>query len=170
MKEVKKIELHFNQLGFEAGVKVLNDNLNKVKKCQTAILKITGNDKLVSLEEIELFITDKTGFKNVMMSATLLEVGSEYEFLETNLDILDLTYIEFNNNIATLKDSVTEDVKTANTTYLKDSLVADYELLLKVTELLNKLSNPIYVGSLKADYLGKYKVSAMNLNNTSGRS
>ena len=168
-KEVKKIELHFNQVGFETDMQVLNNALSKVKKCQDAIFKITGDDKLVPLERVQIDITKKTGFKNILMSATLLEVADEYAFLETNLDSLDLTYIEFNNNIPSLKDSAIQDAKIANTSYLKDSLIADYELLVKATELLNQLSNPVYVGSLKADHLGKYKVSALQLNNLTSR-
>lgn len=166
---MKKIQVAFQQAQFDSQLESLNTNLNKIKKCQDSIFKITGKGELISLAEVQDFITTKSKFKNILLSATLLEVGSEYEFLEANLDGLNLDYIDFNNNIPTIKDSALESIKIANTIYLKDELIGEYELLVKAGEILNKLSNPTYINSLSRDYQGKYSVNLLALNNSTSR-
>ena len=166
---MKKIQVAFQQAQFDSQLESLNTNLNKIKKCQDSIFKITGKGELISLAEVQDFISTKSIFKNILFSATLLEVGSEYEFLEANLDGLNLDYIDFNNNIPTIKDSALESIKIANTIYLKDELIGEYELLVKAGEILNKLSNPTYINSLSRDYQGKYSVNLLALNNSTSR-
>ena len=76
---MKKIQVAFQQAQFDSQLESLNTNLNKIKKCQDSIFKITGKSELISLAEVQDIITTKSKFKNILLSATLLEVGSEYE-------------------------------------------------------------------------------------------
>lgn len=163
---MKRIQVAFNQVGYDSQVESLNTNLNKIKKCKDSIFKITGKDELISLAEVEEFITTKTKFKNVLLSATLLEVGSDYEFLEANLDNLNLNYIDFNNNIVTIKNSALEAIKEANTTYLSNEFINEYNSLLKACVELNKLNNPTSSNYLSKDYNGKFKVNVQALHNS----
>ena len=166
---MKKIQVAFQQAQFDSQLESLNTNLNKIKKCQDSIFKITGKGELTSLDEVEEFITTKTTFANVLLSANLLNVASEYQYLKDNLNGLNLDFIDFKDNVPFVKDDAIERIKIANTIYLKDELIAEYELLVKAGEILNKLSNPTYINSLSRDYQGKYSVNLLALNNSTSR-
>ena len=60
---MKKIQVAFQQAQFDSQLESLNTNLNKIKKCQDSIFKITGKGELTSLDEVEEFITTKTTSK-----------------------------------------------------------------------------------------------------------
>jgi CRISPR/Cas system-associated protein Cas5 (RAMP superfamily) len=163
---MKKIEVSFNQTAYETNLASLNLNIEKIVNCQTAIEKIKGSRELCSLEDIEKFITDATKFKNISLSANLLNCSSEYQYLEANLNKLSLEVVEWNNNIPSTKKEVLEQVKIANTTFLRDCFIQDFEILKKATDLLNSLSNTNLVVCLKKDYTNKYSVNLNHLNNS----
>jgi hypothetical protein len=161
-----KVQVSFDQLAYEVNINSLQMNITKLIKCLDAIEKITNERKLLSLAEIEKFICDKTTFKNVLLSATLLEVGEEFKYLEHNLSKINHEVIEYKDNIPFTKESVLNQLKESHTTYLKEQFIKDYELLNKASEFLNKLSNPALVNSLKTDFTGKYSINLMQLNNS----
>lgn len=161
-----QVEVAFNQTAYEIDAQALKDNLNKLIKCLDAIEVITSKRELISLEQIELLITSKAGYKNVLMCATLLGLEDELAYLQHNLDAIRLDVIEFKDNIPTIKDSALQELKTLHTTYLKEELIKDYNILNDACNILNKLSNPIFTDCLNRNYLGQWSVNILKLNNS----
>ena len=112
---MKQIELIFNQLAYEVKVNLLKLNITKLTNCLNAIEVITGKKELCTLAEVEQFICDKTTFKNILLSATLLEVSDEYKYLEANLNKINHDV----SNVPFTKINVLNQIKRANSTYLK---------------------------------------------------
>lgn len=161
-----KIQVSFDQIAYEVNINSLQMNITKLIKCLDNIEVITGNRSMQTIAEIEKFICDKTTFKNVLLSATLLEVANEYNYLEANLNTINHEVIEYIDNVPTTKESVLNQLKESHTIYLQDKHIKDYELLNKVSELLNKVSNPTLINCLKSDYTGRHSVNLFQLNNS----
>jgi hypothetical protein len=162
---MKKIQVNFDETGYKNSLKDLDINLEKIVNCQNAIKKIKGSGELCSLGDIEKFITDATGFQNISMSANLLNCSSEYQYLEANLNDLNLELIEWNKNIPSTKKEVLEQVKIANTTFLRDCFIQDYEILQKAAAIINTLSDKTRVICLKKDFNNTFSVNLQHLNN-----
>jgi len=80
-----KTIVSFDQIGYEQTINSLRTNVSKLTKCLDYIEVITGSRSLKTLAEISDFICSQTKFKNIFLSATLLEVDQEYKYLEDNL-------------------------------------------------------------------------------------
>lgn len=161
-----KVQVSFNQLGYEVNVNSLQMNITKLIKCLDNIEVITGNRNIQSIAEIEQFICDKTNFKNVKLSSELLDVANEYSYLKDNLTTINHAVIEYKDSIPFTKVSVLNQVKESHTTYLQDELIKDYDLLNRSAKILNELSNPTLVNCLKSNYTGHYSVNILQLNNS----
>ena len=160
-----KTEVSFNQQSYEIQFNTLNENIKRLTTCLDAIEKITGHRELTDIQTIEKAITEKTGFANVPASATLLNLNDEYFYLVDNLSAIQTDIIDFETFPYTIKESVLKELKTANTTYLKDHLEQEYKTLLQICEAANKLTNPANSKYLKIDYTGKYSIALMQFNN-----
>lgn len=163
---MKKTVVSFNQIGYEQTINTFQNNVSKLKKCLEYIEVITGSRTLKTLDEISDFICNKTKFKNIFLSATLLELDQEYKYLEDNLDTINHEVIQYIDNVPTTKESVLKATKESYTEYLQDKFVNDYELLNKAIELLNKVSNSNLVNCLKSDHNKKFTINLFQLNNS----
>jgi hypothetical protein len=163
---MKNIVISFDQIKYEVALNELQNNIVKLNNCLDDIEKITGERTLKTLDEIEKFICEKTKFKNILLSATLLEVSDEYEYLEANLNTINHDVIEFRDNMPFIKDNVAKQLKETYTNYLEKQFISEYEILQNACEILNKLKNPALVNFLSSDYAGKYSVNLIQLNNS----
>ena len=161
-----KIEVSFSQVAFENQIKSLSQNVDKYKKLLDAIERIVGVRELKTLKEIEEFICTKTGFKNILLSATLLEVGDDYRFIEANHNKLNLEVLEINGDEVGTKQSILDKVREDATEYLKEAFISEYEILLEACGQLNKLSNMNSSNYLKRSYNGKYSIALSMLQNS----
>lgn len=162
----KKIEISFNQVVFENQIQSLTKNIEKYTALLDATEKIIGVREVRPLKDIEEFICAKTGFKNIYLSATLLEVGSEYKFIEANHNKINFDVIDMNTDEVQTKQTVLDKVKENATEYLKESFVPEYNTLLEACDVLNKLSHPNSGNFLTRNYLGKYSINVLALNNS----
>jgi len=160
------IEISFNQVAFENQINSLSQNVDKYKKLLNAIEKITGVRELKTLKEVEEFICEKSGFKNILLSATLLEVSDEYRFIEANHNKVNLEVLNFDTDEVGTKQAVLDKVKEDATLYLDECFVDEYNTLVKVTEYLNKLKSGNSSNFLAKDYNGKFKVNLQALQNS----
>lgn len=163
---MKKTVVSFDQIGYEQTINALRTNVSKLTKCLDYIEVITGSRTLKTLAEISDFICSQTKFKNIFLSATLLEVDHEYKYLEDNLDTINHEVIEYVDNVPITKESVLKATKESHTEYLQDKFANDYELLNKAIELLNKVSNSNLVNCLKSDHNKKFTINLFQLNNS----
>ena len=77
----KKIILEFDEKKYFESLKDLKLNLRKLEQALECIEQIIGVRELKTLDEVEKFITDKTGFQNVIASAELLNVLQQFVYL-----------------------------------------------------------------------------------------
>jgi hypothetical protein len=161
-----RIQISFNQNQFETAIASLNENLNKYKKLIDCTEKISGLRELLTLEEIENIITTKSSFKNVLLSATLLEVSDEYAFIQFNHNKINIDVLNIQGDNVETKKEVLEQIREDATTYLSEEFINEYNVLLKACIELNKLSKPNSSNFLKRDFNGKYDVNVMMLQNS----
>jgi hypothetical protein len=151
---------------FETSIASLQENVNKYKKLIECTEKITGARELQTLEQIEKIITDKTTFKNVLLSATLLEVSDEYAFIQFNHNKINYDVLNIQGDEVETKKAVLDQVREDATTYLSDEFINEYNTLLKACNELNKLQSPNSSNYLSKDYNSKFKVNVMALQNS----
>lgn len=163
---MEKIKISFNDKEYNESVKSLQLNLRKLEQCLNSIEEITGSKELKTLEEINKFICNRTGFENVLASAELLNLMQPYIYLENHLNVINHDILENDNGTFKIKESVLYDLKEANTSYLSNEFIADYNLLSKAIVHLNKLSSPTLVNALSRDYNGQYSVNLIALQNS----
>ena len=163
---MEKIKISFNDKHYNESVKSLQLNLRKLEQCLNSIEEITGSKELKTLEEINKFICNRTGFENVLASAELLNLMQPYIYLENHLNVINHDILENDNGSYKIKDSVINELKEANTSYLSNEFIADYNLLSKAIVHLNKLSSPTLVNALSRDYNGQYSVNLIALQNS----
>lgn len=161
-----RITISFNQNQFETSTASLQENVNKYKKLIECTEKITGLRELQTLEQIEKIITDKTTFKNVLLSATLLEVSDEYSFIQFNHNKINYDVLNIQGDEVETKKAVLDQVREDATTYLSDEFINEYNTLLKACNELNKLQLPNSSNYLSKDYNSKFKVNVMALQNS----
>ncbi len=161
-----KIEISFDRIQFETATASLQENVIKYRKLIDSIERITGLRELQTLEQIDKIITDKTTFKNVLLSATLLEVSDEYAFIQSNINKINYDVLDIQNDIVTTKQEILDQVKDDATTYLSNEFINEYNTLLKASKVLNELSNPNNARFLIKTYDGKYSVSLQGLENS----
>jgi hypothetical protein len=166
-KMTKKIKIDFNQLGYENALNELSATASTYNKALNCFETITGKKEFIQLEVLEKYITDKTGFKNVMMSSTLLEVSDELKFLQDYLPTLNTDVLDISNGNAVVKESVKDELKEGFTTYLNIALVNDFNTLQAVCDAINRLENPNHSKFLTSNHLGKWKVNKIGLHNSS---
>lgn len=160
------IQISFNQNQFERAVSELNENLNKYKKLINCIEKISGLREVQTLEQIEKIITNKTTFKNVLLSATLLEVSDEYAFIQLNHNKINYDVLNIVGDDVETKQDVLDQVKEDATIYLNDEFITEYNTLLAASKELNRLNNPNSTKYLIKSYDGKYSISLQGLQNS----
>jgi hypothetical protein len=161
-----KIIVNFNDAQYYESLKTLQLNLRKLEQCLISIEEITGNKELKTLEEIDKVICNKSGFENVLASAELLNLMQPYIYLQNHLNTIDYNILENDNGTYKIKDSLLNELKEANTTYLSNEYVADFNLLSKAIVHLNKLSSPALVNCLSRNYVGEYSVNRIALQNS----
>jgi hypothetical protein len=161
-----RISISFNQNQFETSIASLQENVNKYKKLIECTEKITGARELQTLEQIEKIITDKTTFKNVLLSATLLNVSDEYAFIQFNHNKINYDVLNIQGDEVETKKAVLDQVREDATTYLSDEFINEYNTLLKACNELNKLQLPNSSNYLSKDYNSKFKVNVMALQNS----
>ena len=160
-----KIEISFDRIQYERNVSALQDNLAKYRSLLQAIEQITGNKEFLTLEQVENHITTQTGFKNVLLSAGLLEVTGAYVFIKEHINSIQLDVLDFSGEVVAIKQSVLDTLKEEATSYLADEFIEEYNALLKAATELNKL-RPNSANYLKKDYNGKFSVNVAMLNNS----
>ena len=158
--------LNFNQVAFETELQTKKTQIEIYNQLLKCIESITSIKELKSLDEIDTFIKEKTGFANVQMSASLLGIEAEYKFISENVNKLDLSDFLIANDKSSieLKSDVIEALKEKHTTYLTADKEAIYKKLNSAIKLLNEL-HPYVFRCVSQDYKGNYGINKLMLHN-----
>jgi hypothetical protein len=162
------VVVSFNQNNYEKQVEALQNSLQRYNILINCFNKITGDSAILKLEELNAIITKKTGFPNVEMSATLLGVETEYNYILENLNTYDLSnfILDDNGKATQVNKDVLNALKEANTLYLSKENETVFKQMQKAIDILNEL-NPANFQTIKQDYTGKFKINVMMLHNLS---
>ena len=161
-----KIQVSFNQVQYEVNLKSLQENVNRYINYINAIYQITNSKQYKTLQEVEDYIIKQTSFKNVLLSAGLLDVVDSYKFIKENHTKMNIDVLDIKEDSISTKQEVLEKIKEDATEYLKEEFINEYNTLLKACNELNKLQLPNSSNYLSKDYNGKFKVNVMALQNS----
>jgi len=161
-----KIQISFNQNQFENAAATLQDNVIRYRKYLDAIENITDSRDYKTLEQIEIFIKNKTTFSNIVLSAGLLDVLDSCRFIESNHNKINLKVLEIDGDIITTKKEVLSQAKEDATQYLKEQYLVDYNILLKACNELNLISNANASNFLTRSYDGRFSINLQMLQNS----
>jgi len=161
-----KIQVSFNQVQYEVNLKSLQENVNRYINYINAIYQITNSKQYKTLQEVEDYIIKQTSFKNVLLSAGLLDVVDSYKFIKENHTKMNIDVLDIKEDSISTKQEVLEKIKEDATEYLKEEFINEYNTLLKSCNELNKLQSPNSSNYLSKDYNGKFKVNVMALQNS----
>ena len=161
-----KIEVYFDKESFQLKMDALDDSLIMYNEVINCIQAITGSREYKTVEEVNDHIKTQSGFANIALSAGLLEVEDEYNFIVKNhanlkMDLLNITLFE-----ASVKPEVIEAAREAATQYLKPELVDEHAQMIKVCSELNKLRLPNAAKYLNRSSEGEYSINMLGLQNS----
>ena len=97
-----------------------------------------GNVEDLSIEAVDAYLNNKSGFKNSLMSATAYNLENQYNSLKSLLNDLNkgTQYLQFITN-GKVNDA---KIKEANTTYLNEDYVDEFLRLQEAVDVLNQTS------------------------------
>lgn len=130
-----KIKNFDNQGYNEEVVKLLKDGV-KAKAKKNSLIAFSG---INTLEEIETYLNDKTGFVNTNLSATALGLEEQYS---TILNTQDVEITNYTTDFKSLSSDFTVKLKEKYTTYWSDEELSEIKEIAKAIKVLNKLSLP----------------------------
>ena len=157
--------ISFNDASYEVEVKKLNDNLERYFKLEKSFEKITGSGEIKTIEYLNTFITSLSGFPNVEASVKLLNLEIPYNFIQNNINSVDVSKIDLVAKMA-LKQA-TEELKEQFTYRLTDKAEADYVILKKIADLYGKLSNIQMLNTIHSFDNSNYNIDCNGLNTIS---
>ena len=136
-----KIELAFNEIQFESDLKNETVKADKLNKALELVKLITDGEVLtIDIDALNRFLNNATGFRNVGMSASALNLDIEYQ------TIVDASQIA--SEYISLKDGKyivdEKSIKEYHTLYLKDAELEVYNTLLKAYKILNSVDSRYY--------------------------
>jgi hypothetical protein len=120
----------------EAKVKALNESEAILSKLSEALGK-----ELKSVQEVELYLQERTGWVNIQMAADALGVKEDYLSLLRleEASKVDKSQVSKKDGVYSLKPSVKDDLKEKNTSYLPEHKRPYYLKLMEAVDFLNSL-------------------------------
>lgn len=160
----QRTQVHFDRPSYEVDYEKLHNEIKKIEKVMDYLELISGKRELITIGEVASIIEKKTGFKNIELASDLIGMKNEYLYLINNLSSIDWEFIKMDKGIPKFKPEVLVFLKDKHTTYLREDLEEEYNVLTKIVEAANMLSNPNNARYLKVDYKGKYSINLQPFN------
>lgn len=135
------IELEFHQIQFEKHLKDETLKADKLNKALELIKLITDSKvSTINIEDLNSFLNDATGFRNVGMSASALNLDEEYQLI-TEASQLTSEYIFLKDGKYVVDEYSLKDFYTD---FLTDAELEIYNTLLKALKILNNIDFRYY--------------------------
>ncbi len=153
----------FDDVNYQIGLGKLNSNLENFLDLENSFERITGSKEIKSLEYLNTFITELSGFPNLEASIKLLDFETSYLTIQNTINIIDYTLIDLVNK--TVCNDVLQAYKEERTTRLSDNAQANYLILLQIAKLYEQVTNPDFLRSINSpDFRITWNVNLLALN------
>ena len=146
---MKKRVRHVNRAEANKEIQVAHDNRKVAKQLSEAMVSFAG---MKTLEEIDIYLNEKTGFVNTQLSAEAMGLGEQYQLVSKYLGSVDLKIYDKN---WVVKQSYKDKMFEKYTIYWSNEDVKLFEDVEKALATLNALNLPN--GCLRSDHTGQIK-------------
>ena len=130
MKRIK----HYNANGFQKAVTEALTAKNNAKKLKESLVAFAGYE---TIEQIENYLNDTTGFINTTLSATAMGLDAQYNHIIKYFDVIDLAH--FTEDFTDLSDELKAELKEDFTIYWNDTDAKIIEKTLKLVKQFNEM-------------------------------
>ena len=138
----------FNDANFKKQIALIKGELPNAKKLKKGLVAFAWCN---TLEEINDYLNEKTGFLNAGMSASAMGLDMQYFIVTSYIDKIDFSL--YNKSLTDVDSEVVAKIKEENTTYYSEE---DTKTLLKA-EKVTKALNELPVGLRQSIFLNSYK-------------
>ena len=132
MKPIKKKIQHFNNEKYSTELAAAFSNRKEAKELNEALKSFPDCE---GMEQIERFLSAKTGFVNVQMSASAMGLEKEYKTIMDYLGVIDLE--NYNADFTQLTDGFIDTLRETHTIYWSD---ADAKFMDKIDKHLKSIN------------------------------
>ena len=151
------IELDFHQIQFEKHLKEETLKADKLNKALETIKLITDNEvSSFDINALNTFLNNATGFRNVGMSASALNLDEEYQLIYEASQLMS-EYISLKDGKYVVDEY---SLKEFYTDFLKDAEIEVYTTLEKAFKILNKVDSR-YFQCINTNGIDKRKIRAV---------
>ena len=130
MKRIK----HYNANGFQKAVTEALTEKDNAKKLKESLVAFAGYE---TIEQIEDYLNDKTGFVNTMLSASAMGLDAQYNHIIKYFDIINLAH--FTEDFNDVSDERKAELKEDFTIYWNDTDAKIIEKTLKLVKQFNEM-------------------------------
>ena len=138
----------FNDANFKKQIAEIKGELPNAVKLKKNLTAFAGCN---TLEEINDYLNEKTGFLNAGMSASAMALEVQYFIVTSYIDKIDFSL--YNKSLTDVATEVVERIREENTIYYNEEETKTLLKAEKVTKALNELP----VGLRQSVFLNSYK-------------
>ena len=135
---MKKRIKHYNANGFQKAVTEALTAKNNAKKLKESLVAFAGYE---TIEQIEDYLNDKTGFVNTMLSASAMGLDAQYNHIIKYFNVIDLAH--FTEDFTDLSDELKAELKEDFTIYWNDTDAKIIEKTLKLVKQFNEMDKSV---------------------------
>ena len=125
---------HYNANGFQKAVTEALTEQNNAKKLKESLVAFAGYE---TIEQIENYLNEKTGFVNTTLSASAMGLDAQYNHIIKYFDVIDLAH--FTEDFTDLSDELKAELKEDFTIYWNDTDAKIIEKTLKLVKQFNEM-------------------------------
>ena len=131
---MKKRIKHYNANGFQKAVTEALTEKDNAKKLKESLVAFAGYE---TIEQIEDYLNEKTGFVNTMLSASAMGLDAQYNHIIKYFNVIDLAH--FTEDFNDVSDERKAELKENFTIYWNDTDAKIIEKTLKLVKQFNEM-------------------------------
>jgi len=135
---MKKRIKNYNARGFNQAVIEALTEKDNAKKLKESLVAFAGYE---TIEQIENYLNEKTGFVNTMLSASAMGLDAQYNHIIKYFDVIDLAH--FTEDFTDLSDERKAELKEDFTIYWNDTDAKIIEKTLKLVKQFNEMPKSV---------------------------
>ena len=125
---------HYNANGFQKAVTEALTEKDNAKKLKESLVAFAGYE---TIEQIENYLNEKTGFVNTTLSASEMGLDTQYAHIIKYFDVIDLAH--FTEDFNDVSDERKAELKEDFTIYWNDTDAKIIEKTLKLVKQFNEM-------------------------------